>query len=688
MNYLYYVEMNELDKLDIQSICGDIMSESDFWYQKSIDAWEQWKNMHIANEELRDLLSMKYDDFCNSDNQRITEIREKLFTTVAYFDAKSKNKGHYNKYSDKRTVARAGIRQDDWVTRLLKYKLDNKDITPGIKNLVDYLDNPRENFPIISELHKRKIYNYFIGENAPPYSDIQFNQAMRNYFQGKVKCVNPDNYTTAATKLIYYLRSKWDERPSEIIKGLFAHETHDDWKKELQEEIGDGKGCIWWHTLPVGYKKEIIDQLLSIIDNGGNFDFYYIKNNKAQYKARVIDFATAENYDEKSNEWKEENPIWFEDELSGYYDGTHSAAIVFLVDKFCELKEQISVDNFVRYKNMTYNTRTGIAAFTGINNENMKNMQDKYKEEIKDLVRLLLAEKNLILQGAPGTGKTYNSAVIAVALIDGSPNGEDIELPIDISDHKQVMERYQKLINIGQIAFSTFHQSMDYEDFIEGLRPKVENGQIVYDIKKGIFKKICEAAEKEPEKNFVLIIDEINRGNVSKIFGELISLIEKDKRKNEESIHSLMANLTYTGELFGVPANLYILGTMNTTDRSTGTLDYALRRRFVFKTMKADEQIVNAQEEEIADIALPLFHQVKEFIIKYNSGDMDIEDLMIGHSYFLASNVGQLQNNLEYKIKPLIKEYINDGILRMPSTNTLNDIFASWSNFEKKENEG
>lgn len=417
-------------------------------------------------------------------------------------------------------------------------------------------------------------------------------------------------------------------------------------------------------------------------------DFYYIKNNKAQYKARVIDFATAENYDEKSNEWKEENPIWFEDELSGYYDGTHSAAIVFLVDKFCELKEQISVDNFVRYKNMTYNTRTGIAAFTGINNENMKNMQDKYKEEIKDLVRLLLAEKNLILQGAPGTGKTYNSAVIAVALIDGSPNGEDIELPIDISDHKQVMERYQKLINIGQIAFSTFHQSMDYEDFIEGLRPKVENGQIVYDIKKGIFKKICEAAEKEPEKNFVLIIDEINRGNVSKIFGELISLIEKDKRKNEESIHSLMANLTYTGELFGVPANLYILGTMNTTDRSTGTLDYALRRRFVFKTMKADEQIVNAQEEEIADIALPLFHQVKEFIIKYNSGDMDIEDLMIGHSYFLASNVGQLQNNLEYKIKPLIKEYINDGILRMPSTNTLNDIFASWSNFEKKENEG
>lgn len=678
--------MGELDQLNIQSICGDIMSESDFWYQKSIDAWEQWKNMYISDEELRDLLSMKYDDFCNSNNPAIVEVRKNLFTAVAYFDAKSKNKSLYNEYEDKRTIARAGIRQNDWVTRLLKYKRNSTDLTPGIKNLIDYLNNPRENFPIISELHKKKIYHYFIGEDAAPYSTAQFNSAMCEYLHGKIECVNRDNYTAAAARLIYSLRTEWDEKPSEVIKGLFAHETDDVWKQQLQKKIGNGKACVWWHTLPVHCQKEIMDQLARIIDDGGGFDLYYIKNNKAQYKARVIDFATAENYNEKYGEWKEENPHDIEENLSGYDDGRHSAAIVFLIDKFCEQKEQINVDNFVRYKNMKYDKRKGIAAFTKIINENIKNMQDKYKEEIKDLVRLLLAEKNLILQGAPGTGKTYNSAVIAVALIDGSLNGEDIDLPIDVSDHKQVMERYQELINISQIAFSTFHQSMDYEDFIEGLRPKVENGQIIYDIKKGIFKKICEAAEKEPEKNFVLIIDEINRGNVSKIFGELISLIEKDKRK--ESIHSLTATLTYSGEPFGVPANLYILGTMNTTDRSTGTLDYALRRRFVFKTMKADEQIVNAQEEEIAEIALPLFSQVKEFIKKYNSGDMDIEDLMIGHSYFLASNIEQLQNNIEYKIKPLIKEYINDGILRMPSAKTLDDIFASWSNFEKKENEG
>ena len=638
--------------------------------------------MPITNDELQNLLSMKYEDFCNSDNQRITEIREKLFTTVAYFDAKSKNKGYYNKYSDKRTVARAGIRQDDWVTRLLKYKLDNKDMTPGIKNLIDYLDNPRDNFPIISEPHKRKIYNYFIGENAPPYSDVQFNQAIRNYFQGEINCVNLDNYTAAVARLIYSLHSKWDEKPVEVIKGLFVHERGDNWKQDFQKEIGNGKGCLWWHTLPVNYRKEIMEQLSSIIDDGGSFDFYYVKDNKAKYKARVIDFATAENYTEKYNEWKADNPIWTEENLSDYNDDDHSAAIVFLVDKFCEQKEQISIDNFVRYKNMKYDKRTGIAAFIRIINEDVKNMHDEYKKEIRETVNLLLSEKNLILQGAPGTGKTYNTAVIAVALIDDSFNGEDINLPIDVSNHKQVMERYQKLINIGQIAFSTFHQTMDYEDFIEGLRPKVENGQIIYYIKEGIFKTICESAEKAPKKKFVLIIDEINRGNVSKIFGELISLIEKDKRNNEESIHSLTATLTYSdsGKPFGVPANLYILGTMNTTDRSTGTLDYALRRRFVFKTMKADENVVRTQGKEISDSALNLFKQVKEFIEKYNSGDMGIEDLMIGHSYFLAPNIEQLRNSLEYKIKPLVKEYINDGILRMPSGKNLNDTFAFWSN--------
>lgn len=673
------VETSKLGGLDIRNICGEILSVSDYWYQKAVDAWAQWKNMHIDANVLRTLLAMKYDEFCGSRDSRVVDIREKLFVAVAYFDAKSKDKQRYNEYEDKRTIARTGIRQDDWVVRLLKYKIDDTDLTSGIGNLIDYLDNPRDNFPIISELHKRKIYNYFIGEEDVSYNSERFRTAICDYFRGKIECVNPDNYTAAVAKVIYSLRSEWDEEPAEVIKGLFVHETGD-WKEDFQDRMDGGKGCLWWHSLPSRHKKEIMAQLSSIIDNGDSFDFYYVENNKARYKARVVDFATGENYKEKYAEWKEENPCDLMDDLSDYADEKgHTAAIVFFIDKFCGIENPIGIDNFVRYRNMSYSTRGGMAAFTGIISEEIKNMQDNYAKGIKESVELLLSENNLILQGAPGTGKTYNTAAIAVGLIDG--------VDIDLSNHGQIMKRYQELVEAGQIAFTTFHQSMDYEDFIGGLRPEVEQGHVIYEIKDGIFKVMSEAAKKEPEKGFVLIIDEINRGNVSKIFGELISLIEKDKRDSHRSVHRLTATLTYSREKFGVPENLYILGTMNTTDRSTGTLDYALRRRFVFRTLKADEQIVKAQDAEIAGIALPLFRKVKELIMKYNSGDMDIEDLMIGHSYFLASTERQLRDSFEYRIKPLIKEYINDGILRMPEK-ALSDIFSEWPELKEIDDAG
>lgn len=682
------METSKLEGLNIQEICGEMMSTPGFWFQKAVDVWEHWKNAKFDEGVLQKSLAMRYEDFRDSDDPVIKDVRTKLFTVVAYFDARAKDKNSYNEYPDKRTIALTHVYQDKWVTWLLKYKLDDSALQLTFRNLIDYLDNPLENFPIVSDVHKRKIYKYFIGEKAAPYSAERFKSAIRSVFQGKVVCKNPDNYTAAVTRIIYRLQSDWDVWPTEVVKGLFVHDTEERWKKDFQKGIGEGKGCLWWHTLPTSYRNEIMEQLAGIIEGGNSFDFYYMAQNKARYKARVVDFATAENYDAKYAEWKREAPLWLDEEFSGYNDGKHQAAIVFLVDNFCKLEEPISLDCFVRYKNMGYSIRRGIAAFSGIINENMKNMQIHYTAEIRETVKLLLSEKNLILQGAPGTGKTYGTAVIAVGLIDGKSDGTDLDLPMNVSDHRQMMARYRELMETGQIAFTTFHQSMDYEDFIEGLRPEIRNGQVIYEIRDGIFKRVCAVARKNPAAKFVLIIDEINRGNVSKIFGELISLIEKDKRDSRSSTHALTASLTYSGQLFGVPDNLYILGTMNTTDRSTGTLDYALRRRFVFKTMKADEEVVKAQDAEIVSRALPLFRRVRVFITKYGNGDMDLEDLMVGHSYFLASDVEQLRHNLEYKIKPLVKEYINDGILRMPPAQTLNDIFAEWSTLEAENDEG
>ncbi len=279
-------------------------------------------------------------------------------------------------------------------------------------------------------------------------------------------------------------------------------------------------------------------------------------------------------------------------------------------------------------------------------------LNDKNTTMKNTIINIIKTKKNIILQGAPGTGKTYSTAAIALSIIG------------DNYDDQNLLSKYDTLRNNGQIEFVTFHQSMDYEDFIEGLKPSIENGTITYKVEDGVFKRICQKAKNNPDNNYVLIIDEINRGNVSKIFGELISLIEADKRIGCKDGHPLTARLPYSkGEPFGIPSNLYIIGTMNTTDRSVGSVDYAIRRRFAFYTLKSDRTIVENSYNDDNDKheASQLFEAVKNFIQKTKI-DMDVDDLMVGHSYFMYREGENLQQKWNYAILPLLTEYYKDGI--------------------------
>ena len=280
--------------------------------------------------------------------------------------------------------------------------------------------------------------------------------------------------------------------------------------------------------------------------------------------------------------------------------------------------------------------------------------------QIKGFTQILSIKKNIILQGASGTGKTYNTAALALSIC-----GETIP-----ESHEDVMKRYEELREEGRIGFCTFHQSMDYEDFVEGIKPKTTNGQITYEVEPSIFKTMCKNAINKDSQNYVLIIDEINRGNVSKIFGELITLLEADKRigateEEKKKLHTIWLTLPYSKKPFGVPSNLYIIGTMNTTDRSVGNIDYAVRRRFAFATLKADRQILVGKYGEDAK-QVQLFDKVSEFLNDDKKHiDMDFEDLMVGHSYFMANNAEELKLKLEYEIIPLIEEYQKDGIINV-----------------------
>ena len=307
----------------------------------------------------------------------------------------------------------------------------------------------------------------------------------------------------------------------------------------------------------------------------------------------------------------------------------------------------------------------------------------KYMNDIAYLekcAKLLSKKHNIILQGAPGTGKTYNTAAIALKTLDITD--------VDLTDHKAVMIRYDELLG-KQIFFTTFHQSLDYEDFVEGLKPHVQTDDkgnsigVTYEPEDGIFKRACNAAQTDTtNKPVVLIIDEINRGNVSKILGELITLLESDKRS--QGNHPIKVILPYTKAEFGVPSNLYIIGTMNTTDRSTGTLDYALRRRFAFVTLQSDRSVIEKHYDKLGnanlkDMAVALFDDIKKFIEspKHLCGDMSIDDLMVGHSYFMAEDEEELKDKVEYEIIPLINEYINDGILNVKNEEK-KTAFDSW----------
>lgn len=318
-----------------------------------------------------------------------------------------------------------------------------------------------------------------------------------------------------------------------------------------------------------------------------------------------------------------------------------------------------------------------------IKNEKESQEQEKIKamEFVEKTARLLQSKHNIILQGAPGTGKTYNTAAIALKTLDITD--------VDLIDHKAVMIRYDELLG-KQIFFTTFHQSLDYEDFVEGLKPHVQTDNkgnsigVTYEPEDGIFKRACNKAVENAEdnKSVVLIIDEINRGNVSKIFGELITLLESDKRS--QGNHPIKVILPYTKTEFGVPSNLYIIGTMNTTDRSTGTLDYALRRRFAFVTLQSDRSVIEKHYDKLGnanlrDMAVALFDDIKKFIEspKHLCGDMSIDDLMVGHSYFMAEDEEELKDKVEYEIIPLINEYINDGILNVKNEEK-KTAFDSW----------
>lgn len=261
---------------------------------------------------------------------------------------------------------------------------------------------------------------------------------------------------------------------------------------------------------------------------------------------------------------------------------------------------------------------------------------------------------NQIFYGPPGTGKTFATIEESVRILDPD------FLSANQFDRATIKLRFDQLKSEGRIAFVTFHQSFSYEDFVEGLRATADDqGQLRYEVADGIFKTFCTSSD--PSRPNVLIIDEINRGNLSRIFGELITLIEPDKRVGARE--ALTVVLPYSKTIFGVPRQLHLIGTMNTADRSLAGLDVALRRRFRFIWRGPDVSCLEGIAVEGIGIA-ELFETLNERIA-YLLDD----DHCLGHGYFLPlrenPTLPMLKAIFESQIIPLLEEYFFDDWERL-----------------------
>ncbi len=316
-------------------------------------------------------------------------------------------------------------------------------------------------------------------------------------------------------------------------------------------------------------------------------------------------------------------------------------------------------------------------------NEEIDDVESSRDDERGDETMNVNYNINTILYGPPGTGKTYHTVEMAY----------DITKPeIEIDDNAPYKSKHDWFINEikkekSRVAFVTFHQSYSYEEFIEGIRPVIkeddannsssentdaqaqaaaasensvtnnnsdkEGKDVGYILNEGVFKAFCGKAAKDPNNNYVFIIDEINRGNISKIFGELITLIEKTKREGADE--EMSVTLPYTKKQFSVPQNVYIIGTMNTADRSIAMIDTALRRRFHFEEMMPKPELLK-------DITVDGVN-IKDLLEKINKRIVYLYDRehQIGHSFFMelknGDSIDKLKDVFQYNIIPLLQEY-------------------------------
>ena len=622
-----------------------LMNDETYPFQKALGSYQAFKSYPEDRNKLINLLKLTkippfhFEGLLHTYGHTTYEypLLKIIGELFSYIDQYAAMKNKLNAYKDKRTMANTQIRQNHWVQQLLNYKLNDQrdDLSLNIRNVVDYLEHPDRSLQVFSENVKtamaRKIFAVSSDQlftcmeqlNLPiknplnkgcVYKEILYADAVKQIWNqtgvvkenGQTMIQTPKKRKSSSEAVHYWWLNAnpkiWNFESIDVGKEIsYTALSSSGHKRRIYQNFLEVRAG----DRVVGYEATPVKAIVALGEISQSFDGKVIKFRKTENLPLSINFAVLKGIPELSH-------MEFLKNMNGS---------LFKLTK----QEYDTIIDLIRDENPIHRLVTDPYSKSDF-------LSEVFIDKIAydTLTGLLERKRNLILEGAPGVGKTYVAKRLAYAMMGEKDN-----------------ERVQMV---------QFHQSYTYEDFIIGYRPDPDGDG--FKLQKGIFYNFCEKAKNHPDQKFFFIIDEINRGNLSKIFGELLMLIESDKRGEQ-------LTLAYTSTPFSVPENLYLIGMMNTADRSLALIDYALRRRFCFYELRpafgnsafrsylTKSGVVDSLADRIIDRMKTLNERI--------SADPDLgRGFQIGHSYFCnCRGAGNqwYEDIVRYEIAPQLREY-------------------------------
>jgi hypothetical protein len=615
-----------LKRADIQQM----LQSFEFWFDKPRQLFSEFLThgkpadfyngiLNAYNEEKE----LSYPDFIK---QRLQEGSEEqsfallLGKLISYMDTNAANKNIWNQYADKRVYARAMIRMGNWVRNLIRFKLTDNQMTelaPGVRNALEYAQDPNQGITIVSEDHKALIAESIFRK---PYNRATFIADLKAYFsQYGIQLTNPENATCLYGAILYsdQVKPVWKQS----IGGLVAIDPNTDgWMDDAVIESEKSNGIVlWWSKTPSG-TETTIQKLESKIQKDKYFELFYVVNGVVQYRAEIIDIATDQNYDQKN--WKDiEDLSWVHPNFSDYASDTQSASIVFMAQSFEKLAEPISLEAFTWYNGYTAPRRDNLQPFEEYTTDSKggdsstqlgQNVSFRTDVEFSDNNAAVLAaiqtKPFILLAGISGTGKS--------------------RLVRSLAYHTCSRKELQYENRPGNFELITvlpnWHDSSELVGYETRLSGKPE-------YKVTPFLRFLIKARLYPDVPFFLCLDEMNLAPVEQYFAEFLSIIETRKYKQDGMVSdpfmspaavqqyaSTMGNDFW--EALGIakdqqlqedlkanglqlPGNLVVMGTVNMDETTHSFSRKVLDRAMTFEMNEVN--LMKGLDEEDKDLSYP-----------------------------------------------------------------------------------